>query len=50
MRTNENLLLFIKVLKEILDEYERMPDVFAKLLPIEAEILTGRCEYGSNKK
>ena len=41
---------YIKTLKEILDEYDRMPDVFAKLLPIEVKILTGRCDYGSHKR
>lgn len=41
---------YIKALRKMLDKYERMPDVFGKLLTIEAQILTGRCDYGSNKK
>lgn len=41
---------YINILKEELDKYERMPDVCGKLLTIEAKILTGRCDYGSNKK
>lgn len=41
---------YIKALKEMLDKYERMPDVCDKLLTIEAKILTGRCDYGSYKK
>ncbi len=41
---------YIKALKEMLDKYERMPDVFDKLLLIEAKILTGRYEYGTYKK
>ena len=40
----------IKALKKMLDKYERMPDVYGKLLTIEAKILTGRCDYGNYKK
>lgn len=41
---------YIRVLKDMLDKYERMPDEYGKLLTIEAKILTGRCNYGSYKK
>ena len=41
---------YIRALKEMLDKYERLPDVCGKLLTIEAKILTGRCDYGSYKK
>ena len=33
---------YIKTLQEMLDKYERMPDVCGKLLIIEAKILSGR--------
>ena len=41
---------YLKALKEMFDKYEKMPDVFGKLLTIEAKILTGRCDYESYRK
>ena len=38
---------YIAILQKELWDYERMPD---KLIILEAKILTGRCDYGSNKK
>lgn len=36
---------YINILQEMLDKYERKPDVYGKLLTLEAKILTGRCSY-----
>lgn len=40
----------INILQEMLDKYERKPDVYGNLLTLEAKILTGRCSYGSYKR
>jgi hypothetical protein len=40
----------INILQRTLDKYERKPDVYNKLLILEAKILTGRCSYGSYKR
>ena len=41
---------YISILQEMLDKYERKPDVYGKFLTLEVKILTGRCSYGSYKR
>ena len=41
---------YINTLREMLDKYESKPEVYNKLIALEAKIISGECNYGSNKK
>lgn len=41
---------YISILQEMLDKYERKPDVYGKLLTLEVKILIGGCGYESYKR
>lgn len=41
---------YINILQKMVNKYEQKPDVYDKLLTLEAKILTGRYSYESYKR
>lgn len=41
---------YISILQKMLNKYKQKPDVYSKLLTLEAKILTGRYSYESYKR